>query len=363
MIPFLDLKRINQKHRQELADAFMRTLDSGRYILGEALEKFERDFADYCGTRHCVGVASGLDALILSIKALDLEEGSEIIVPANTYIATVLAVSHSGFKPVLVEPDLDTYNIDPRNIERHITPKTRAILAVHLYGRCCEMNEINAVAAKHGLKVIEDCAQAHGAVYHAKRAGNLSDVSAFSFYPGKNLGALGDGGAVCSNDKSMLEKVRALRNYGSDEKYKNVCKGMNSRLDELQATFLSVKLKYLDEENDARRKIADHYLENIRNDKIALPKKGEDPLSNVWHLFVIRTEKRDKFQEFLKMNGIQTLIHYPIPVHKQTAYKEWGHLSLPITEKIHREVVSIPISPVLTMEDAKQIVSVINQYS
>jgi dTDP-4-amino-4,6-dideoxygalactose transaminase len=362
MIPFLDLKRINENYRQELTDAFNRVLDSGRYLLGEALETFEKEFASYCGTKHCVGVASGLDALILSIRACDFEADSEIIVPANTYIATVLAVTHCGLKPVLVEPDMTTYNLAGRNVKQHVTEKTKAIIAVHLYGRCCEMTAINSVAEEFGLKVIEDCAQAHGAVYHGKRAGNLSTVAAFSFYPGKNLGALGDGGAVCSNDPSIAEKVRVLRNYGSDEKYRNLYKGVNSRLDEFQAAFLSVKLRHLDDENRARRKIAEYYLENIRNPKITLPDKGDAPSSNVWHLFVLRSEKRDEFQEYLRANGIQTLVHYPIPIHKQRAYQEWNRMSFPVTERIHREAVSIPISPVLSMEEAKQIVSVINRY-
>ena len=371
MIPFLNLKKINKQYEKEIKEAVNRVIDSGWYILGEEVKSFEEEFANYCGTKHCIGVGNGLDALKLIIRGYKelgtFKEGDEIIVPANTYIATILAVSEENLKPVLVEPELNTYNINPDLIEEKITEKTKAVMVVHLYGQTCEMEKIWNIAKKYNLKIIEDSAQAHGARYKDKKAGNLGDAGGFSFYPGKNLGALGDGGAVTTNDKNLAEVIKAVRNYGSHKKYENLYKGINSRLDEIQAAVLRVKLKHLEDETSMRRKIADWYIKNINNNLIKLPlDKSIDVINyknHVWHLFVIRTENRDKLQKYLQENGIQTLIHYPVPPHKQKAYKELNYLSLPITEKIHREVLSLPISPVQTLEDTKYIVEVINRYS
>ena len=361
MINFSDLKKLNIKYQSEINEAIKKVTESGWYILGKEVETFEKEFAEYCGVKYCIGVGNGLEALTLILKAWKFEKGDEVIVPANTYIASILAVSASGLTPVFVEPDINTYNIDPEKIEEKITPKTRAIMAVHLYGQAAEMSRINEIAKKHNLKVIEDAAQAHGAVYNGKRAGNLSDAAGFSFYPTKNLGALGDAGAITTNDDELAEKIKILRNYGAQIKYVNTYKGTNSRLDEIQAAILRVKLKYLNENNQKRREIARYYLENIKNEKIILPKiKNED--SHVWHLFVIRTEKRDELQEYLQNNNIQTLIHYPVPPHKQEAYKEYNHLTLPVTEKIHREVLSIPISPAMEEWEIKKVVEIINNY-
>ena len=291
-----------------------------------------------------------------------MNDGDEVIVPSNTYIASILAISQNNLVPVLVEPDINTYLIDPSKIEEKITSKTKAILPVHLYGQTCEMDKINEIAKKYNLKVIEDSAQSHGAYYKDKRSGNLGDASGFSFYPGKNLGALGDGGAVTTNDEELANTIKALGNYGSHKKYENLYKGTNSRLDEMQAAMLRVKLKYLDEEVKKRREIANYYLENIKNDTIILPiVRAED--NHVWHLFVIRTNKRDELQKYLLDNGIQTLIHYPIPPHKQNAYKEWNNESYPISEQIHDEVLSLPISGVQNLEDTKKIVQVINDFN
>jgi len=372
MIPFLDLKSINAQYREELIEACTNVIDSGCYIQGNECRAFEEEFAAYCGTEHCIGVANGLDALTLIIRAYKemgvMQEDDEIIVPANTYIASILAISENGLTPVLVEPDIATYNIDLTLIEEKITPKTKAIMAVHLYGQVAAMDEINAIAKKYNLKVIEDSAQVHGAIYNGKRIGNLGDASGFSFYPGKNLGALGDGGAVTTNDDELADTIRALGNYGSQKKYENLYKGTNSRLDEIQAAILRVKLKYLNEDIDKRRKIADYYIQNINNDAIILPLADhQSPITNyqsyVWHLFVIRTTKRDEFQKYLLDNGVQTLIHYPLPPHKQEAYKEWNDLGFPITEKIHNEVLSLPISGVQSLEDTRKIVEVINDFN
>jgi len=366
MIPFLDLKKINQQYEDELLEACKKVIESGWYILGEEVENFEKEFANYCGTNYCIGVNSGLDALSLIIRGYKelgvFEKGDEIVVPANTYIASILAITENRLKPVLVEPDIRTYLIDSKEIEEKITEKTKAIMVVHLYGQTCEMEPIWEIAQKYNLKIIEDSAQAHGAFYKDKKAGNLGDASGFSFYPGKNLGALGDGGAVTTNDKKLAEVIRALKNYGSQKKYENIYKGVNSRLDEIQAAMLRVKLKYLDKEIEKRRKIAEYYIEHIKNPDIILPfmRKKEE---HVWHLFVIRTENRNKLQNYLFEKGIQTMIHYPIPPHKQKAYKEWNNLSFPITEKIHREVISLPISGVQTLEDTKIIVEAINNFS
>ena len=366
MIPFLDLQKINSKYQPQINQAISKVADSGWYILGKEVEEFEVEFAKYCGVKHCLGVANGLDALILIFRAYKelglMRDGDEVIVPANTYIASILAISANNLKPILVEPNIATYNIDPDLIEEKITSKTKAILAVHLYGRACEMNKINAIAKKFNLKVVEDSAQAHGAFYGDKRVGNLGDASGFSFYPGKNLGALGDGGAATTNDGELADVIKALRNYGSHQKYQNIYQGFNSRLDEIQAAVLKIKLQYLDEENDQRRRVAKIYCYNIKNPKIILPNFPDQIKSCVWHLFVIRTENRDRLQKYLLENGVQTVIHYPIAPHKQKAYMELSHLNLPITEKIHNEVLSLPISPVMTEDDARFIVEAINNY-
>jgi dTDP-4-amino-4,6-dideoxygalactose transaminase len=364
MIPFLDLKGLNAQYRAELIEACTKVIDSGWYIQGNECKEFEKEFAQYCGTKYAIGVANGLDALILIIRAYKelgiMKDGDEVIVPSNTYIASILAISQNNLVPVLVEPDINTLLINPDRIEKKITSKTKAILPVHLYGQTCEMDKINEIAKKYNLKVIEDSAQSHGAYYKDKRSGNLGDASGFSFYPGKNLGALGDGGAVTTNDEELALAIKALGNYGSHKKYENLYKGVNSRLDEMQAAMLRVKLRYLDIEIEKRREIANYYLQNIKNDSIVLPTvRSED--NHVWHLFVIRTSKRDELQKYLLANGIQTLIHYPIPPHKQDAYTEWNNESYPISEQIHEEVLSLPISGILGLQDAEKIIKIINK--
>lgn len=365
MIPFLDLKTINAHYKDALLEACGRVIDSGWYIHGQECEAFETAFANYCGTKHCVGVANGLDALILIIRAYKelgvMKDGDEIIVPSNTYIASILAISANQLIPVLVEPDINTYLIDPAKIEQHITSKTKAILPVHLYGQTCQMDAINQIAKQYNLKVIEDSAQSHGAYFQDKRSGNLGDASGFSFYPGKNLGALGDAGAITTNDNDLEQTIRALGNYGSHKKYENRYKGMNSRLDEMQAAMLHVKLKFLDQEITQRRMIANYYDEHITNEKIVLP-RIEHQDNHVWHLFVIRCNQRHELQNYLTQNGIQTLIHYPIPPHKQAAYKEWNSRSYPISENIHNEVLSLPISAHQTLEETHKIVQVLNAF-
>ncbi|MFT5795952.1 MAG: dTDP-4-amino-4,6-dideoxygalactose transaminase [Ulvibacter sp.] len=368
MISFLNLKSINGKYSTEIKQEIAKVVDSGWYILGKNVEKFEKEFADYCGTKYSSGVANGLDALILIFEGYKelgfLKEGDEVIVPANTYIASILAISRSGLKPILVEPDIETYNINADLIEQKITNKTKAILAVHLYGRLCEMDKIKKIATKYNLKIIEDSAQSHGAINdNNKRSGNLGDASAFSFYPGKNLGALGDGGAITTNDQELSEAIRILRNYGSRKKYNNLYKGFNSRLDEIQAAILLVKLKHLDQDNQKRREVAKFYCSDIKNNKIILPNFPEEsPNRCVWHLFTVRTSERDKLQGYLDANGVQTMIHYPIPPHKQEAYKELNNLNFLITEKIHNEILSIPISPILKIEEVECIVNLINKF-
>ncbi len=365
MIKFLDLHKINQQYRSEIDLAIKKILDSGWYIMGKELSTFEDKFANYCGTKYCIGVGNGLDALILILKAFKelgkLQDGDEVIVPANTYIASILAISQNNLTPILVEPNIDTCNIDSKEIEKHITSKTKAIMAVHLYGQVCDMDQINTIAKKHHLLVIEDSAQAHGATYKGKKTGNLGDASGFSFYPGKNLGALGDGGAVTTNNEELAKCIFALRNYGSQEKYVNKYKSINSRLDELQAAILNVKLKYLDNEIEARRKVALYYKDHIKNTKIILP-TWENVENHVFHLFTIRTKNRKKLQEHLTENHIQTVIHYPTPPHQQEAYNQWNNLSFPITEQIHTEILSIPISPVMNEKDYAYICEIINQY-
>jgi dTDP-4-amino-4,6-dideoxygalactose transaminase len=361
MISFLPLCKINERFRLDIDAAISRVLDSGRYILGEENESFCKNFAEYCGVKHAIGVANGMDALNLIIKGYGFSAGDEIIVPANTYIASILAISENCCIPVLVEPDMDTYNINPDLIEEKITTRTKAIMVVHLYGQVAQMNKIWGFAEKYNLKIIEDAAQSHGAEYLDKKVGCLGDAAGFSFYPGKNLGCLGDGGTVTTNDDDLAEKIKALRNYGSHVKYQNLHKGFNSRLDEIQAAVLNVKLPFLDEDNRRRREIAEYYCGNIKNSRVILP-QSYGKKSHVWHVFVVRTEDRDKFLEYLNENDIQTVIHYPVPPHRQPAYRELNHLSFPVTEKIHSEVISLPISPVMTDDEVKRVVDMVNRY-
>ena len=361
MISFLDLHKINERFRVEFDSKVKEILDSGWYLQGKQNESFCGKFARYCGTKYALGVANGLDALRIIIKAYNFGTGDEIIVPANTFIATVLAISDNGCTPVFVEPDIKTYTINPSLIEDKITSRTRAIMAVHLYGQACQMDEINAIAKKYNLKVIEDAAQAHGALYKGKKVGNLGDAAGFSFYPGKNLGALGDAGGITTNDKELFEKCKAIANYGSDYKYHHIYKGLNSRLDEFQAAFLEVKLDSLDKDNNRRREISSYYRNNITNSKIVIP-STEDELSHVWHIFAIRTVNRDSIINYLNDNGIQTNIHYPIPPHKQQAYSEYNERSFPITEEIHNTVLSLPMSPVLTNHEVEMVVNLLNKY-
>lgn len=379
MIKYLDIQKINANYQNQLQEKMKLVLEKGWFILGDEVKLFETNFANYCGTKHCIGVANGLDALILIFKGYielgKLEKGDEVIVPSNTYIATVLAVLQADLIPVLVEPNIETYNINPDLIEQKITSKTKAILPVHLYGQLAAMDKIYAIAKKHNLLVIEDAAQAHGSKLEdgswmmddgrkrseAGKAGNLSDAAGFSFYPGKNLGALGDAGAITTNDDELAKVLYSLRNYGSNKKYYNEFIGINSRLDELQAAFLNVKLPFLDAENDKRRQIAKRYLSEIKNVKILLPKVNSFD-SHVFHLFVIRTKNRQELQDYLLENQIETVIHYPIAPHKQNAFQKWNTLSFPISEKIHDEVLSLPISPVLTDKEVGFVIEILNRY-
>lgn len=372
MIKFLDLKAINNSFEPELSEAVNRVLDSGWYLLGNEVKSFEQEYSDYIGCRNCIGVGNGLDALRLIFKAYielgEMQEGDEIIVPANTYIASVLAISDNRLKPVLVEPDINTFNIDPFKIEEKITGRTKGILIVHLYGQNAMHPEIQRLIDKYSLKLIEDNAQAAGCNYGEKRTGALGHAAGHSFYPGKNLGALGDGGAVTTDNNELAVVIKAIANYGSEEKYVNQYQGLNSRLDEIQAAVLRVKLKRLDADNQHRQKIAGYYNENITNPNIILPSgKPKSPVtmakSHVWHLYVIRTSLRNNFQNYLREKNIQTLVHYPIPPHKQQAYKYWNSMQLPITEKIHDEVLSLPISPILTDNEIETIIKSVNNYS
>lgn len=370
MISFLDLKNINRAYQKDLVEACRRVIESGWYVLGKELEQFERLFADFCGTTHTIGVSNGLDALILILRAWKisgkLKEGDEILVPANTYVASILAITENSLTPILVEPDVDTFNIYPESIEAAISDKTRAIMAVHLYGRLAPMREIVAIAERYNLLVIEDAAQAHGAMMDGKKAGAWGDAAGFSFYPGKNLGALGDSGGITTNDDELADLVKALRNYGSKEKYTNLFEGLNNRMDEIQAAMLSVKLSYLNQETSHRRKIARYYIDNIKNDLIKLPlSKNVDVLNfeeHVWHLFVVRCESRNDLHKYLLSNGVETLIHYPIPPHRQQAYKNRAFKSYPITEQIHEQVLSLPISPIVTLEEADKVVRLVNSF-
>lgn len=364
MIKFLDLQKINLAHQKEIEERLLNTFRSGWYLLGNEVKAFEENLAKYIGADHAIGVANGLDALRLILRAYIelgiMKKGDEIIVPANTYIASVLAISDNGLVPVFVEPDINTYNIDISKIEEKLTEKTKGIMIVHLYGQVVFSSELKKMAMQHQIKIIEDNAQAIGAVWQGIKTGNLGDAAGFSFYPGKNLGALGDAGAVTTNDEKLAKTIRALANYGSNQKYVNIYQGLNSRLDEIQAAVLDVKLKYIDSENARRREIAEKYLAEIKNPNILLPKLLKNANEHVWHLFVIRTNTRDRLQNHLIENGIQTLIHYPIPPHKQKAYMEWNDLSFSITEQIHNEVLSLPISPVMSDDEVEFVIKMIN---
>lgn len=366
MIFFLDLKAINKPFEAEFQNRFQQLLDSGYYILGSQVKLFEENFAKYCGTKHCVGVANGLDALRLILEGYKilgkLNEGDEILVASNTYIATIIAIKQAGMVPVLVEGSVENYNFDIPSIKNSISKKTKAIMPVHLYGQLAPMDEILKIAEENNLLIIEDAAQAHGAkAKDGKRAGNIGDAAGFSFYPSKNLGALGDGGAVTTNDDALAEVIGKYRNYGTSTKYVNEILGINSRLDELQAAFLNIKLPTVDNDNNYRREIAKKYISEIKNKKIVLPKwdGGDD---HIFHLFVVRVKNRTNFIDYLNRNEIGNLIHYPIPPHKQQALSEYSHLSFPISEAIHNEVVSIPMSPVLSDEDVAKVISVLNNY-
>ncbi|HRQ29598.1 MAG TPA: DegT/DnrJ/EryC1/StrS family aminotransferase [Saprospiraceae bacterium] len=374
MIKFLDLQKINAQYAEELKKAAEEVIDSGWYLLGESVNRFETNLANYIGVKHAIGVANGLDALRLILKAYIeigfMKEGDEVIVPANTYIASILAITDNRLKPVLVEPDFKTYNLDFDKIEERITERTRAIMVVHLYGQICWGRKLEEIRRRYNLKIIEDNAQAIGAEWNGLKSGALGDSAGFSFYPGKNLGAIGDAGAVSTGDDKLAEIIRALGNYGSRQKYHNEYQGLNSRMDEIQAAFLTIKLKYLDKENDRRREIAQFYCENITNKDIVLPCHKDHLLSkslkfdftHVWHLFVIRTRLQNELNSYLTSNNIQSLIHYPVPPHKQQAYKEWNIVTFPITEKIHSEVISLPISAVMTDEEVISVVKAINSF-
>lgn len=363
-VEFCSFKPMHAEIRKDLDNAYRQVVDSNNFIHGTECALFEQEFANYCGVKYCIGVGNGLDAIYLILKALDIGKGDEVIVPSNTFIATALAVSYVGAKPVFVEPTIETYNIDPTKIEEKITAKTKAIIAVHLQGRSAAMDEIKKIATKHNLKVIEDAAQAHGAKYKGKRVGSLGDAAAFSFYPGKNLGALGDGGCVVTNDSQLAKKVRALSNYGSDYKYHHIYKGTNSRLDELQSAFLRVKLSQLDHWNEARRMIADKYFNGIKNPNIKLPPRSDKNYQHIYHVFVIRCAKRDELEKFLNKNGIGTVKHYPIPIHLQVAYAdlELREGALPIAEEISKTVLSIPMYYGMTDAEISYVIEKINQF-
>ncbi|MEL1240096.1 DegT/DnrJ/EryC1/StrS family aminotransferase [Flavobacterium flavipallidum] len=366
MIKFLDLQKVNLLHQEAIEKRMLDVFRSGWYLLGKEVKTFEENLAQYIGSKHAIGVANGLDALRLIYRAyLELgimQEGDEVIAPANTYIASLLAISDNGLVPVLVEPDDTTFNIDISKIEAAITSKTKSILIVHLQGRVVYNEALKSLAEKYQLKIVEDNAQAIGAMWNGIKTGNLGDAAGFSFYPGKNLGALGDGGAVTTNDDILASTIRAIANYGSNQKYVNIYKGLNSRLDEIQAAILDVKLRYIDTENERRRQIANKYNAGITNPKIILPEIPVNDLEHVWHVYVVRTENRDALQQYLTDKGIQTIIHYPIPPHKQHAYKEMNDLSFPIAEKMHKEVLSLPISPVMTNEEVNTVIAILNTF-
>ena len=365
MIPFLDLKKINNQYDIELKEACSRVIDSGWYIMGNELHCFEKEFASYCGAKHCIGVANGLDALILTLRAWKtlgkIKDGDEVIVPANTYIASILAISENNLTPVLVEPDINTFNLTADSIEHAITDKTKVILPVHLYGQISLMKDIMLLAKQYNLLVLEDCAQSHGAMIDGRKAGTWGDAGAFSFYPGKNLGALGDAGAVTTDDDELLDVLSALRNYGSHEKYNNKYQGVNSRLDEIQAAMLRVKLRHLEREIQNRQHVAQKYLQGIKNPLVVLPNVATSE-GHVWHLFVVQCENRDALQKHLQKQGIQSLIHYPVPPHKQQAYKQWNELHFPITEKMHQQVLSLPLDSTMNDLDIFAVIDAVNRY-
>ncbi len=365
IVKFLDLQKVTALHAAEINEAVNRTVNSGWYLLGEENRLFERDYASYIGTRHAIGCGNGLDALTLILRAYMemgiIDEGDEVIVPANTYIASILAITENRLRPVLAEPDADTCLLSARNIEEAITSRTRAVMTVHLYGRCAFTDEIGEICRRHGLKLIEDNAQAHGCLFSGKRTGSLGDAAGHSFYPGKNLGALGDAGAVTTSDDELEQTIRALANYGSQKKYVFRYQGRNSRLDEIQAAVLRAKLPFLDADNRHRKEIASLYRQHISNPEVSLTPEAEAD-SNVYHTFPIFSPRRDELQKHLQDKGIQTLIHYPIPPHKQECCREWNNLSLPITEKIHREELSLPISPVITSEEAYRVIEAVNSF-
>lgn len=365
MIKFLDLQKITQKYSDEIHEAVNRVVDSGWYLQGKENEKFEADYAQYIGTKYAIGCANGLDALIWIFRAYVemgvMQPGDEVIVPANTYIASILAISENGLKPVLVEPSIETYQIDDSKIEKAITERTKAILIVHLYGQCAYTDKIGELCKRYSLKLVEDNAQAHGCKFNGRKTGALGDAAGHSFYPGKNLGAFGDAGAITTDDEELAKAVRALANYGSQKKYVFKFCGRNSRLDEIQATVLDVKLKHLDEDIALRKQVARYYIEHITNPNIITP-IVKDWETHVFHIFAIRCKKRDELQKYLADNGVQTIIHYPIPPHKQECYKEWNKLPFPITEQIHDEELSLPMSPVITEEEIVTIVSLLNQW-
>ena len=366
MIKYFDLQRVNASFEPALSRSVGEVVASGWYLQGGANKAFEQAFAGYCGSRHCVGVANGLDALTLILCAYRelgvMQRGDEVIVPANTYIASILAVINAGLVPVFCEPCEESCNINPSLIERHITPRTRAVMVVHLYGRVAEMSPIKEIARRHSLKVVEDCAQAHGAFCDGVRVGALGDAAGFSFYPAKNLGALGDGGAVTTDDDALAAVVRAIANYGSEKKYINIYKGVNSRLDEIQAAALLVKLQRLDEDNEARRRVARRYLQEINNPLVRLPQVG-DWQGNVFHVFPIFSPHRDALQAFLRECGVEAIIHYPVAPHRQQALAEYAHLQLPVTERIHSEELSLPMSPLLTPDEVSAVIAAVNAFS
>jgi dTDP-4-amino-4,6-dideoxygalactose transaminase len=366
MIKFLDLQAINAQYKDELKEACAKVIDSGWYVRGTYVEKFEQEFAQYCDAKYCIGVANGLDALTLTLRAWKelgkLKDGDEVIVQANTYIASVLAITVNNLIPVLVEPNPDTFNLDATGIEKSITNKTKVILPVHLYGQISPMDDIMAIANENELLVLEDCAQSHGALLDGKKCGSWGHAAAFSFYPGKNLGALGDAGAITTNDKNLASVVKALGNYGSEKKYENIYQGVNSRLDEIQAAMLDVKLKYLDAEIKARQFVANKYLTEINNPDITTPTIGIQE-SHVWHLFVIKTTCRQKLVKHLTNEGIQTLVHYPLPIHKQACYPELTSLKLPITELIHEQVLSLPIDPTMSIDNIDKVITAVNSFN
>ena len=365
MVKYLDLKKITAKYAKEIHDAVARVVDSGWYLQGEENKRFEQHYAEYIGTRHCVGVANGLDALIWILRAYKemgfMKAGDEVLVPANTYIASILAITDNGLKPVLIEPRLSSYQIDEDLIEKHITERSKALMIVHLYGQCAYSDKIKALCSHYRLKLIEDNAQAHGCLYRGRKTGSLGDAAGHSFYPGKNLGAFGDGGAVTTDDEELASVVRTLANYGSEKKYVFRYTGRNSRLDEIQAAVLDVKLRYLDRDIELRKQVAARYLQEIRHPEIQLP-IVTDRDQHVYHIFPVRCGRRDALQSFLDNRGIQTLIHYPIPPHKQACYPEWNNMSFPITEQIHREELSLPLSPVMTGEEMDRVIDAVNAF-